>query len=264
MFEGFVEASVTAIESRDPTTSGHSRRVATHVGGAGEEGRRASPTGRWRASTSRPTHLQQLEYAGVLHDFGKVGVRERVLVKAKKLYEEDLRNIKLRFAYIKKGARGRARRAQAARRAGAGQVRPARRASPSIDAELGRRMDEVDEALAFVRARQRADGAGSGRVRAAGGDRAPRLHGARRRAAAVPRARGGRGAAGAARQPDRGRARRDRAPRRPHHEVPAGDPVGPPLRRRAAHRRRPPRVPERQRLSQPAARARTSRSNRAS
>ena len=28
MFEGFVKASVEAIESRDPTTSGHSRRVA--------------------------------------------------------------------------------------------------------------------------------------------------------------------------------------------------------------------------------------------
>ena len=28
LFEGFVQASVTAIESRDPTTSGHSFRVA--------------------------------------------------------------------------------------------------------------------------------------------------------------------------------------------------------------------------------------------
>ena len=28
LFEGFISASVTAIESRDPTTSGHSHRVA--------------------------------------------------------------------------------------------------------------------------------------------------------------------------------------------------------------------------------------------
>ena len=28
IFEGFVNASVEAIESRDPSTSGHSRRVA--------------------------------------------------------------------------------------------------------------------------------------------------------------------------------------------------------------------------------------------
>ena len=29
LFEGFVQAAVTAIEQRDPTTSGHSERVAT-------------------------------------------------------------------------------------------------------------------------------------------------------------------------------------------------------------------------------------------
>src|SRR5512133_1941004 len=33
LFEGFVMASVTAIESRDPTTSGHSSRVATFTTG---------------------------------------------------------------------------------------------------------------------------------------------------------------------------------------------------------------------------------------
>ena len=149
LFEGFVEASVIAIESRDPTTSGHSRRVATHVRGAGEEGRRASPTGRCADVHFTPIHLQQLEYAGVLHDFGKVGVRERVLVKAKKLYEEDLRNIKLRFAYIKKAleADHAERKLRVALELGkadlAARLAAHRRRS-------GRRMDEVDEALAFV------------------------------------------------------------------------------------------------------------------
>ena len=31
LFEGFVKASVQAIESRDPTTSGHSNRVAVYT-----------------------------------------------------------------------------------------------------------------------------------------------------------------------------------------------------------------------------------------
>jgi hypothetical protein len=33
-----------------------------------------------------PEELQEIRYASLLHDFGKVGVRENVLVKAKKLY----------------------------------------------------------------------------------------------------------------------------------------------------------------------------------
>src|SRR4029079_16745427 len=83
MFDGFVEASVTAIESRDPTTSGHSRRGATMSGGVAKKGDGVAD-GPLAEVHFTATHLQQLEYAGVLHDFGKVGVRERVLVKAKK------------------------------------------------------------------------------------------------------------------------------------------------------------------------------------
>jgi HD-GYP domain-containing protein (c-di-GMP phosphodiesterase class II) len=148
MFDGFVEASVTAIESRDPTTSGHSRRVATM---SVELARKvdAVSDGPLAAVHFTPIHLQQLEYAGVLHDFGKVGVRERVLVKAKKLYEEDLRNIKLRFAYIKKGleAEHAERKLRVAMELGKSDL-AARLAD--IDADLGRRMDEVDDALTFV------------------------------------------------------------------------------------------------------------------
>jgi len=148
MFEGFVEASVTAIESRDPTTSGHSRRVATM---SVELARKvdAVSDGPLAAVHFSPISLQQLEYAGVLHDFGKVGVRERVLVKAKKLYEEDLRNIKLRFAYIKKAleADHGQRKLRVAFELGKSDL--AARLG-EIDADLGRRMDEVDEALAFI------------------------------------------------------------------------------------------------------------------
>ena len=148
MFDGFVEASVTAIESRDPTTSGHSRRVATMSVELAKKVDGISD-GPFAAVHFTPAHLQQLEYAGVLHDFGKVGVRERVLVKAKKLYEEDLRNIRLRFAYIKKGleADHAERKLRVALELGKADL--AGRLA-AIDADLGRRMDEVDDALAFV------------------------------------------------------------------------------------------------------------------
>ena len=148
MFDGFVEASVTAIESRDPTTSGHSRRVATMSVELAKKVDGVSD-GPLASVHFTPVHLQQLEYAGVLHDFGKVGVRERVLVKAKKLYEEDLRTIQLRFAYIKKvlEADHAERKLRVALELGKSDL--AERIA-AIDADLGRRMDEVDDALAFV------------------------------------------------------------------------------------------------------------------
>jgi response regulator RpfG family c-di-GMP phosphodiesterase len=44
-----------------------------------------------------PRELRELRYAALLHDFGKVGVREHVLVKAEKLYPHQLELIRARF-----------------------------------------------------------------------------------------------------------------------------------------------------------------------
>ena len=84
LLEGFVEASVTAIEQRDPTTSGHSERVALLSCGLAELADRtdAGPCASFHITKEE---LRELRYAAVLHDFGKVGVREWVLVKARKL-----------------------------------------------------------------------------------------------------------------------------------------------------------------------------------
>ena len=101
LFEHFVNASVKAIESRDPTTSGHSGRVADYTVGL------AQAVDRGGAGTYRDVHfsaeqIKEIKYASLLHDFGKVGVREHVLVKAKKLYPSQLEMVKMRFAYIRK------------------------------------------------------------------------------------------------------------------------------------------------------------------
>jgi HD-GYP domain-containing protein (c-di-GMP phosphodiesterase class II) len=148
MFDGFVDASVKAIESRDPTTSGHSRRVATLSVELARrvDGISVAPFAEVRFSVDQ---LQQIEYAGVLHDFGKVGVREKVLVKAKKLYEEDRRLIRLRFAYIRKAieAEHAERKLRLAQELPKTDL-PGRFAI--LDAELGQKMDEVDEAWTFI------------------------------------------------------------------------------------------------------------------
>jgi HD-GYP domain-containing protein (c-di-GMP phosphodiesterase class II) len=101
LFESFVSASVTAIESRDPTTSGHSGRVATLTVGLAEK-LDSIDHGPFRDVSFTPDQVQEIKYASLLHDFGKVGVREKVLIKGKKLYVGEMLVIKQRFAYIKR------------------------------------------------------------------------------------------------------------------------------------------------------------------
>jgi HD-GYP domain-containing protein (c-di-GMP phosphodiesterase class II) len=96
IFEGFVNASVEAIESRDPTTSGHSRRVADLTVGLARAVERAE-AGPYREVVFSAEDLREIEYASLLHDFGKIGVSEHVLVKAKKLYPSQFELIKQRF-----------------------------------------------------------------------------------------------------------------------------------------------------------------------
>jgi HD-GYP domain-containing protein (c-di-GMP phosphodiesterase class II) len=96
LFEGFVQASVTAIEARDPTTAGHSGRVATCTIGLARSLERAPPPA-WRGVRFEAAALQQLRYAALLHDFGKVGVREEVLTKADKLHPHQLELLRARF-----------------------------------------------------------------------------------------------------------------------------------------------------------------------
>jgi len=103
LFEGFVRASVTAIEQRDPTTFGHSGRVAAMTVGLAQAVDRTTG-GPYREVNFTREQIRQIRYAGLLHDFGKVGVREQVLVKAKKLYPPDLALVKQRYAFVRRTA----------------------------------------------------------------------------------------------------------------------------------------------------------------
>ncbi len=101
LFEGFVHASVTAIEARDPTTSGHSFRVAKLTMAMAEVVDRSS-VGAYADVHFSPDQMREIRYASLLHDFGKVRVPEDVLVKAKKLYPDKLELIKQRFDFVKR------------------------------------------------------------------------------------------------------------------------------------------------------------------
>jgi HD-GYP domain-containing protein (c-di-GMP phosphodiesterase class II) len=101
LFEGFVRASVIAIEARDPTTSGHSFRVANLTVALAEAVQRVE-AGPYADLRFTREEMREIRYASLLHDFGKVGVREEVLVKAKKLYPAQLELVKQRFEFVKR------------------------------------------------------------------------------------------------------------------------------------------------------------------
>jgi HD-GYP domain-containing protein (c-di-GMP phosphodiesterase class II) len=97
MFEAFVLASASAIESRDPATSGHSKRVTDlciELAKAVTQTR----TGPLRKASFTPAQLKELSYAGLLHDFGKIGVRENVLTKSHKLPPDRFEAVQCRLA----------------------------------------------------------------------------------------------------------------------------------------------------------------------
>ena len=101
LFEGFIKATVIAIDQRDPTTSGHSVRVSTLTCDVAEMADRAGD-GPFKDTSFTREQMKELRYAGLLHDFGKVGVRENVLVKAKKLPPVLLERIEARFDLIRR------------------------------------------------------------------------------------------------------------------------------------------------------------------
>jgi HD-GYP domain-containing protein (c-di-GMP phosphodiesterase class II) len=146
LFEGFVKASVTAIESRDPTTSGHSERVASLTLELAAVADRET-TGPYADYRLAADDRKQIEYAALLHDFGKVGVRENVLVKAMKLYEHDRVLVESRFQFIRKALETerlerRLRYMLEASRDQAG--------SDADDRDLDAKLRELDDMLMFV------------------------------------------------------------------------------------------------------------------
>jgi HD-GYP domain-containing protein (c-di-GMP phosphodiesterase class II) len=99
VFDGFVQASVTAIEQRDPATAGHSNRVEILTSGLAHVVTEIG-VGKYRNWGLNEEQFKELRYACLLHDFGKVGVREYILGKEKKLKPGQLEIIQARFDSI--------------------------------------------------------------------------------------------------------------------------------------------------------------------
>jgi HD-GYP domain-containing protein (c-di-GMP phosphodiesterase class II) len=147
LFEGFVRAAIMAIEQRDPTTSGHSFRVAD---GTLSLARRVERLGRgqWAGVQFSAEDMRELRYAALLHDFGKVAVRENVLTKALKLYEEELVSLRARFLLAR--ASHRADRLQTWLQAALRDPEGLRQRLPHLEGELQQELADFDAMLQVV------------------------------------------------------------------------------------------------------------------
>ncbi|MCX7793268.1 MAG: HD domain-containing protein [Thermodesulfovibrionales bacterium] len=76
-FYGTIEALAETIEKRDPYTGGHTRRVMQY----------SLATGRELGLSGR--ELENLKLAAILHDIGKIGIRDSILLKKTNLTEEE-------------------------------------------------------------------------------------------------------------------------------------------------------------------------------
>jgi HD-GYP domain-containing protein (c-di-GMP phosphodiesterase class II) len=147
LFDSFVRASVTAIEQRDPTTSGHSARVAVLTVGLAEQAD-AAQTGPFKDVRFTRDQIQEVRYASLLHDFGKVGVKEKVLIKGKKLYFGEMLLVRQRLSLIRRTLEAEHLRSKLEQVLG-GLATPELLAE--MDATYRQRQEEVDHIAQIVR-----------------------------------------------------------------------------------------------------------------
>jgi response regulator RpfG family c-di-GMP phosphodiesterase len=99
LFDGFVRTSLSALELRDPTAASRSYRVEALTTGLARAVSRIE-AGKYREVRLTDDQFKELRYACLLHDIGKIGVREHILIKAKKLLPGQLDVIQARFDFI--------------------------------------------------------------------------------------------------------------------------------------------------------------------
>ncbi|HYH79647.1 MAG TPA: HD domain-containing phosphohydrolase [Longimicrobium sp.] len=143
LFESFVKAAVIAVDSRDPTTAGHSVRVATLTCDLAAGLERAPPPA-YGGVRFTAEQMRELRYAALLHDFGKVGVREEVLVKAKKLPPLLMERVLSRFELVRRTLEAEYHQARAAA------LERGSRPGPELDAEHRLRLEELEAVRTIV------------------------------------------------------------------------------------------------------------------
>jgi len=86
-FDSFIETLASTIDARDPLTAGHSQRIAQYADCIAQK---------MNISINRRNILR---YAALLHDYGKIAIRDAVLTKRGRLTVEEYNHIKEHPAY---------------------------------------------------------------------------------------------------------------------------------------------------------------------
>jgi HD-GYP domain-containing protein (c-di-GMP phosphodiesterase class II) len=97
LMNALLQALAEAIDSRDPYTAGHSERVAYL---AVSFGHALNEAGGYRGRTFSDDELREIYYAGILHDVGKIGIKEDVLTKRTRLSERRMDVVRARFQLL--------------------------------------------------------------------------------------------------------------------------------------------------------------------
>ncbi len=97
MLDALLQALATAIDSRDPCTAGHSRRVAQYSIALAQEVDNDRTSFATLQFTSE--EMEEIYFAAMLHDVGKIGVKEEVLTKSTRMTAERLEAIGHRLAH---------------------------------------------------------------------------------------------------------------------------------------------------------------------
>jgi HD-GYP domain-containing protein (c-di-GMP phosphodiesterase class II) len=80
-FDSFIETLASTIDARDPLTAGHSKRIALYADAVAQ------------VVNLSESEREVLRTAALLHDFGKIAVREAILTKEGKLTDEEFKHV---------------------------------------------------------------------------------------------------------------------------------------------------------------------------
>ncbi|EGB16175.1 metal dependent phosphohydrolase with GAF sensor [Pseudodesulfovibrio mercurii] len=97
LMSAILQALAEAIDARDPYTAGHSERVA-HLAVAFAHA--LNEAGGYRGGQFNDDELREIYYAGILHDVGKIGIKEDVLTKRTRLPERRMDVVRARFQLL--------------------------------------------------------------------------------------------------------------------------------------------------------------------